>query len=260
MMSTVRMAVIGAGTAGVAGVAIFTQPAPVERTDEGRTTAASEICLKGDLALFEGVTARCYSPSERRALLDRPVVNRQGERVTLTLAHPTDSSISSVECGTCRVYREKSFDGWYAMSSRDMRREGYFERACGALAALADAQPADKSFFANGAPDEAEVAALALTIRFAELTTSADELLVEKASGNVWRITAGAYRLQLHEIANADFDNDGVEEILAFTAGAPAEGTAAFYDLGLLEKDSADAALAFTPLSYGRDRASGAAG
>ncbi len=261
MMSMMRMAIVGAGVAGAAGVAVVGgQIVDGEKSDSGADSTQKEICLKGDLALFEGADARCYSRDDLRALLDRPVIDMQRQPVTLTMTHPTDASIAPASCSTCRDFREMSFDGWYAATSRDIRREGYFIRACGALAALGDAQDARDSFFANGSPTAEEVVALAGTMRIGEAATGADGVHVEKANGYIWRISADAMSLEIHELANADFDNDGVEEILAFSAGSVNGGTASFYDVGLIEKDAPDAAVSFTGLSYGRNDAAGVGG
>ncbi len=256
-MQMMKPLIIGAAAAGAAGVAVLTVPGGDKETAAVERAAASEICLKSDLALFEGVSARCFSPEELSALRDKQVVDIDGEPVALSLTHPTDMSVDAKESRTCADYSELSFDGWYALTSRDMRREAYFIRACGALAALADAQPAKETFFTKGSPDEEEVKTLAAAAQFGEISLGEDGLSVEK-NGAVWRISSEAMSLEIHEIANADFDNDGVEEILAFTAGAPQGGTASFYESGLIEKDAAGAALSFTPVSYGREKAAGA--
>ncbi|WP_428408549.1 hypothetical protein [Hyphococcus sp.] len=255
-MQMMKTLVMGAAAAGAAGVAVLTVPDRDKETAEGSRVAASEICLKDDLALVEGVSAKCFSTEELAELRDRQVVDSEGDPVTVSLTHPTDMSAAPKETRTCAEYSELSFDGWYALTSRDMRREAWFTRACGVLAALADAQPAKESFFTDGSPDPEEMKTLAAGMQFGEVTLGDGGLGAEK-DGAQWRISSDAMRVQIHEIANADFDNDGVEEILAFTAAAPQGGTAAFYDTGLIEKDTAEAALSFTPLSYGREKAAG---
>jgi hypothetical protein len=258
-MSMMRMAIVGTGAAGAAGVAVFGGPMlDAGKSEKAPTLVEREICLKGDLPLFEGVDAKCYSRAEFRALLDRAVLDAQGEPILLTMSHPSDRSAASATSSNCRQFREMAFDGWYAASSREMRREASFVRACGALAALDKAQDAKQSFFTNGSPNAEDMAVMVSAMRFGE--ASAENLQVDQASGHVWRITADAITVQIHEIANADFDNDGIEEVLAFSAGAPVGGTASFYDVGLIEKDSAEAALIFTQLSYGRNEASGVGG
>lgn len=255
-MQLMKTLVVSAGAAGAAGLAIVAVPGGDADKHTDRRIAGMELCLKSDLPFFEGVSAKCFSREELLALRDRPLVDMALQPVSVSMSHPSDMSVAPEECRTCRDYGEMSFDGWYALTSRDMRREGYFIRACGLLNALTDAQPAAQSYFADGSPEAEEVAVLARTIRFGEAAVGED-LTVEKTSGALWRISSGAMTIQLHELANADFDNDGVEEIMAFTGGAAAGGTAVFYDAGLLEKDSEGAALTFTPLSYGPEKASG---
>ncbi|WP_375206593.1 hypothetical protein [Hyphococcus sp.] len=257
-MQMVKTLVMGAAAAGAAGVAVMTVPDRDGADANGAQARAGEVCLKTDLSLFKDVSAKCFSRDDLLALRDRPVVDRQGGVVELSMSHPTDMSVPPETSRTCSDYREMSFDGWYALSSRDMRREAYFIRACGVLAALLEAQPARSSHFADGSPTAEAVAKLAGSMSFGEANADAANLAVEKASSAVWRISSDAMKIEIHEIANADFDNDGIEEILAFTAGAPEGGTAAFYEAGLIEKDTAGAALSFTPLSYGRNKAAGA--
>jgi len=256
-MQMIKTLVMGAGAVGAAGVAFVAVPDRNAEKSANASSSLSEICLKGDLDLFEGVSAKCFSRNELLALRDRPVVDMQGRPVAVSMSHPSDMSVPAEDCRTCRDYSEMSFDGWYAMSSREMRREAYFVRACGTLAALSNAQPAATSYFSNGSPEAEEVALLARTMKFGEAGPGED-IHVEKSPGDIWRISSGDMNWRIHEIANADFDNDGVEEIMAFTVGAPEGGTAAFYNAGLLEKDTAGAALSFTPVSYGRDKAAGA--
>ncbi len=256
-MQMIKTLIMGAGAVGAAGVAYVAVPGGDSEQSIATAPAGYEICLKGDLSLFAGVSAKCFSRNELVALRDRQVVDTEGNPVAVSMSHPTDMSVAAQDCRTCRDYGEMTFDGWYALSSRDMRREAYFVRACGTLAALFNARPAEESFFKEGSPEAEEVAALATAMKFGEMG-SGDDIHVEKAQGAVWRISSGDMTWRIHEIANADFDNDGVEEVMAFTSGAPQGGTASFYDAGLIEKDTAGAALSFTPISYGRDKAAGA--
>ncbi len=260
-MSTFKMAVMGIGAAGAAGVAVMTQPfGDTDKRDLSHSPAMEEVCLKGDFALFAGIGAGCYSRAQIQHMSDMPVVDRLGAEITVTMAHPTNLSVAPAECRTCRDFREARFDGWYAATSRDMRREAYFIRACGALSMLTKASKAEHSYFTSGSPQAEEVADFAGAMKFGESVAGPDALRVEKGQGHVWRVEADDLSIAIHELANADFDNDGIEEILAFTAGAPVGGTAAFYEVGLLEKDSPDAGLSFSPLDFSREDAAGAAG
>jgi hypothetical protein len=260
-MANIKMLIAGAGAAAVAGAAIVTQTLRDDGVSEGaRDAAGYEVCLKSNLAFFEGVSAKCYAQADLYALRTKQVVDGQGAPASLTMTHPSDASVAPAEIRTCAEYNEMTSGGWYAATSLEIRREGFFIRACGALAALAEAQPADRSFFNEGSPDEKGVAAISASMRFGESAIGAEAVRVEKSGSYEWRITAGAMTITLQEFANADFDNDGIEEILAFAAGAPSGGSAAYYETGLIEKDAGTAAVAFTPLTLGRRAASGAGG
>lgn len=209
-----------------------------------------EICLKRDLPLFEGVDARCYDRSALRALYDAAVVDGAAATVDLEMSHPTDYSAADRVISTCGQYREMQFDGWYAASARAMRREAYLMRACAVLAALNAAAPARETFFEGGSPTAAEIAAL---IETGEMTMgeAETETLVVRIVGDedhFWRIETGAADITLEELANADFDGDGVEEILVFATIGAVDGAMRAPSPALLNKDSRDAALSLTPI------------
>lgn len=243
-----KFALIGAAAAaGVAGLAVFTQPS--RDGGESGGVFSEEICIKGDIGLA-GVPAGCYSHGEIAAMADAPLADGQGGEARVTLSPPADAAAEPLEAATCRDYREARRNGWYALTARDMRREGFFIRACGALAMLDKAQKAERAYFVNGSPEPGDIAGVAATLRFGEAAADPALLRVEKGQDHVWRIAGDAVSVTIHELANADFDDDGVEEILVFAAGAPQGGTASFYEAGLLEKDAPGAAVIFTPFAF----------
>ncbi len=264
MMDQKRMRIMagaGAASAAVAAVAVVSQT--FRGAEESATPAggpAYELCLKTAMPLFEDIPASCYDRNELAVLLDRHVLDLQGAPVAVRMMHPTDKTIAARQVRSCRDYREMTFDGWYAETTREQRREGYFVRACGALNALYDAQDPARSFFNDGSPEAEDVAALKGVMRIAETMDEADAVVVETPGAFQWRITVDSRRVDMQELASADFDNDGIEEILVFLAGRSEGGTAVFYDIGFLQKDAAGAALTFTPLSFSRDAAAGPAG
>lgn len=261
-MPTLKTIAMGAGAVGAAGIAVITPPILNNNSTEEAIKESDQysLCLKADLQLFKGADARCYNRKEIYSLLDKPLVNRDGASVSVRLTHPSDASIAPNDATTCRQYREYMFDGWFAMTSRDMRREGYFKRACGVLTALFEAQKASTQFFANGSPTDEEIAGLAPTMRMGEASNLAESISVSRSDGYRWEINIGEQTVFLTELANADFDNDGIEEILGYSAGVMAGGSARFYHVGLIEKDNADAPLRFTVMDFDQDQAAGAGG
>ena len=260
MMANFKFIVAGAGAASVAGAALLTQTLRDESAPgDARGADGYEVCLKSDLIFFEGVSAKCYAQADLVALQAKPVLGGDGAPVGLTMTHPNDVSVAPAEVRSCADYRNMTSEGWYAATSSEMRREGFFVRACETLAALAEAQAPERSFFGGGSPNEKEVAAMSASFRFGETAIAPETVRVEQGGTYEWRIAAGPQTLTVQELANADFDNDGIEEILAFAAGAPAGGSAAYYVTGLIEKDADDAAVAFTALNLA-PRRSGAGG
>ena len=95
------MAIVGAGAAGAAGVAVF--GGPMLEADGSKSSPAlveREVCLKGEMSLLEGAPAKCYSREEFRALLDRRVLDAQGAPISLSMAHPSDMSAPTATCTT----------------------------------------------------------------------------------------------------------------------------------------------------------------
>lgn len=260
-MVAARPVIFVAGAAGAAATAVFMQPLGDNTEDSARADKARyEVCLKTEIPLFQNASAKCYDAQELLALLDQPVLDLQGKTVTLAMTHPSDATIPDRETRTCRDYREMAFDGWFAQTTRDMRREGYFVRACGALDALLNAQAPERSYFTGGSPEDEDMAALKGVLRIGEAGGDPERVAVAQPGQHQWRIAVDNQFVELQELANADFDNDGIEEILVFLAGGAEGGTVVFYDVGLIQKDMAGAAVTFTPLSYRQYETGGAAG
>lgn len=265
MINSIRYLVVGAGALGVAGGATYFGIERKPEKSSDMVLAASspsddfEICLKTDIQFFEGVTAKCYSRTELFALRDATLVNHNADPVVLDMTHPTNSTAETAQCTTCREYSEMEWEGWYALSSRDMRREAFFVRACGVLDALTHASLPTESYFEGGSPNALEMAALRnrRALRITEGNAATDGVSPSapptKVDDHHWRLASADQGGILQEIANADFDDDGIEEILVFLTTSPEEGTAIVSEVGLLEKDSADTPVSLTPLAFGPD-------
>lgn len=250
--------------ASLAGVSFYV----VQPEDDSQQAAAAtavdiaesdaSICLKSDIALWEGVESGCLSPSQIAALWDKPVMMR-GEPAAVELTHPSDHSVKPVECRTCRQYAERQWDGWFAMTSRDMRREAAFVYACGALSLIEQAAPARESYFEDGSPGLEDMQALA-PILLLRLTNSAAfetvDVDVERIGDAEWRLAATDNIGSAREIANADFTGDGVEDVLIFLYGAPVGGSAVLSSVAILEKPSeaADVSVTFHEFRDGQQK------
>lgn len=257
-MDRTRIAIIGAAALGVAGIGALVgvsldqdEAAP----DKAAAGGEYEVCLKTAIGFFEEAGARCYDRAALGALRDRSVLDPGGRAIAVTMTPPADAARPPAQYSTCREYDVARSQDWYAMTTRDMRREAYFTRACGALDLLARAGPARTSHFAGGSPTSEEIAALGgdRLLRMGPAPASGTPQ-IEKAGAAEWRISYGDQRVILQEIANADFDGDGIEEILVFIAARPEGGTATISAVALLEKDSAGGPATLTPAPATRPR------
>ena len=249
------MMVLAAGALGAATTATyFTVPfGPTERETADAEEGGFELCLKNEIVLFEGAPAGCYSRADLAALRDAPVIDRASDTVRVSMSHPSDASVAPSECETCREFSELRWRGWFAKSSRDMRREAYFIRACGVLDLLLEASPAAENHFADGAPSAADMASIGAerVLRVGDdPETDEGALVAERDDPAAWRLATLGQETRIEEIAVADFDRDGVAEILVFLVAGPTDGTATVAEVALLEKDGADSPMILTPQRF----------
>lgn len=227
----------GALTAAVTGVVITRAPTiPAERLRTGET-----VCIKSNVRLVEGMTQSCYTSAQYEALRDRAVIGGDGAPAELSLS---DDAGGGAAVRTCAEFDAMTADGNYAQTGADMRREEYFRRACGALAMLVKARPAQSSHFAGGAADIGDVRSMAASADFGFGETAPPEEIA-KAGEGVWRLSSPSAEMTLFEIAHADFTGDGLGEILAYVSLGAEGGTARAGAIGLMEKPSAGGPCAF---------------
>ena len=216
-----------------------------------------EVCLRSAIGVSLDEQRPCLDAAELDRLADRPVTDDAGRQVEITLSHPSDRLAPLAVVQTCREYDARRAADWAAMSSRELRRDGYFVRTCGVLAVLRGARRPQSRHFQNdslAADDVAEMLAagafgMAGATDGADVPTPSGDLQVEMEAPSVWRFTLGDAHGRLQEIAEADFDGDGVSDILAFASFWTSSGTARADMLGLVLKPGADAPSRFAPIS-----------
>jgi hypothetical protein len=261
MKVTRKAALTGGGiAAALAAIAVGIGLVTRENGAPPAVSAAGEqaVCLKTDIPLIEGADKKCYAPSEVAALADRAVLDDQGAPATVELSHPTDVARAPQTAASCRQYEALAGEGWYALSSRDIRREAYFRRACAVLDLLEKARLPDVTYFEGGALSEADVESLAETAPFRigpVEEAGAGETTISKEPDSAWRIASDGQIALLQEIAHADFDGDGRGDMLVFVAMRLEDGTATASMAGLLEKASASGPVAFVAKEEGPPRA-----
>lgn len=264
-----RTSLTGAGIVAIAGGGVAAAIAAIAvgtgllSNDKGAAPGSSEakeqtICLKTDITMIEGADKKCYAPSEIDALTDHSVLDNQGAPVDVELTHPTDVERAPEKAATCRQYDKLADEGWYALSSRDMRREAYFKRACGVLDFLTHAKKPDVTYFKDGALSETDVDSLAGTAPFhigPSKEPGLSETTISKQPDGTWRLISDGDVALLQEIAHADFDGDGRGDMLVFVSVGAQGGTATASMAGLLQKAAASGPVAFVAQQDGPAKA-----
>ena len=259
------MSAAGAAVGAAGLVAAILIGFPAEETEAPSLTGVTaetgyKVCLKAAEPLFDSDPAadgRCYARPELATLFNAPVLGAGRASASVKMSPPDDtaSPADAAPSRTCNDYLTARRDGWFALASADQRREAYFIRACGALSLMLEAAPAEESHFDGGSPAPEEMLAFHREGRFAigeRVDLPAADVVMTGRDGPQWTFRLGEQAAAVEEIANADFDADGIEEILVFVRIAPLGGTAAFYESGLLHKDGPAAPLAFQPFDFGR--------
>ena len=258
-MVAIRTLLIGAAaasaaTAGVTGIVLFSdgdhhmeERAPLAAVERMSDDA---ICLRKRLRFFQNVEGVCFSQSDLATLRDAPVTDNSGMPVDLTMVHPTSLTTPEASVSTCSDFLKYADEGWFAMSSRDQRREAYFKRACSVILAMERAQKPDALYFEGGALHKEDVEAILANNVFYVGETFEDIQPGEivRSENSDWTALIGENEIFLEELATADFDGDTIAEILVFMQIEPIEGTADFHSVGIVNKDTASQSPVFAPL------------
>jgi hypothetical protein len=212
-------------------------------------------------AFADGDIVGGLNPGDVEALMDRPVHmgGNRADGVGLTRCQEDANDCETTIVTTCREYRAMRSREWFARSTYDMSMESFFIRTCGTLARIAEARPALHNFVDSPRVGVNDLHLLPPTLlpsgpfgpAFAALEEAhrrgrtAADLVAE--DGTINRMRTGFVdldhknrRLILSEIARADFDGDGYQDILVSTAEYVVGGTYRSYSTRLLTRRSAD--------------------
>jgi hypothetical protein len=205
------------------------------------------ICLAAPLQFADGDVSGCITADQAQRLLDRNLVlgeNRDTDGVTLT--HPQAMDQQN-RVANCRQYEKATAEGWYALSTYDMSMESFFRKDCALIDALAAGTPARRSFIKKprvGINDLDIVSASVLEgfvpTGDAEATIGtlvrAGTITVDDRSARLVRLSSNGFTAQLEEMARGDFNGDGTEDILVFSAVHAQGGTIRGYNTLILSR------------------------
>lgn len=217
----------------------------------------TEFCMLTDAPFFSELAAGCYSKSLLRSLYKTDLVNERGAKVVVTMSSPPEVAEATDNCRTCADYARMQRLGWFALSGRDQRREEFFRRACAVLDYLVKAEAPETSFFADGRLSAADIAiipdqSLLSLGGGSEIDPEASELEDNPASRTnpvaendeaLWVVSLGQRDVTIQPLSHADFDEDGIGDVLVYMRTRQADGTAFAGIVGYLRKTSEASAV-----------------
>ena len=212
--------------------------------------------LSRPVAFADGEETLIHS-NQVEALLDRPVLMGGDPVFTATFG---DSNGSRLEVRTCREYRSALAAGFYALTTYDIKSEAFLKTVNAVLTAaqivrvpqisymnepfrgLADLDLLPVEALPRVAPDDND--------RIAAMTGQTFRDLLERGEIKIVRISSQelsiewAWGLMMREICRADFDGDGIEDILCECYCWAPEGTLGFGWTSIVSRASADSLFA----------------
>ncbi len=181
---------------------------------------------------------RSVAHADLESLRDRPI--RFGENSGIEGVTLTNDGNEEHLVRTCREYDEAVAAGFYALTTFDMKMASWFEHQCGLLSALESAAAPIASHISKPRRGILDLSLIPYSFfpQIGELDPKADlsgsyqdkvdegSLVIRRVSHNLLQIVEpGGMGQQLVEVVRADFNGDGLEDILLFEYCFATEGT-----------------------------------
>lgn len=214
-----------------------------------KTPQASKVTFQliESIQFADGTTVESIAKDEIDTLRDLPIrlgLNDHIDGVTLT-----KTKDDTVYVRTCREYEDALKQGYYPNSNFDHKMSLFFKNPCGLLNALEKANLPKQKFISDAKVSIVNLELLPFEM-FAEniarksswdkrdLETTYQEkidsqaLVIIEKSQNAWHVEGFDMGQTLKEVVRADFNNDGIEDILLFESYYIKKGT--FADAGII--------------------------
>ncbi len=262
-MNMITTGTIGAltGLVGAVGLITTANLDTANAPGSGKSGDAEKICLLSEAPFFQGLKAGCYSNKEIADLYDRDLVNERGASVTVQMTSPPEAPQAFDNCRTCSDYNRMRRLGWFALTGRDQRREEFFGRACAMLDFLNKAADSQETYFAQSrlVSQDIEKIPTKSLIQFsawpnAESGDFSPEEQINRTNSEApdengnWVVKLDEQWLIIQPLAHADFDGDGIGDMLVFMRTQLDDASAFASSVGYLSKFSDDGALSFNML------------
>ncbi|MYB96168.1 TonB family protein [Candidatus Poribacteria bacterium] len=206
--------------------------------------------LVESIKFADGTEVKSITKDDIDALRDRPI--RLGENDHLDGVMLTNEKDERIHARTCREYDSAIKRGYDTYTTFDIKMSVWFKHHCGLLNALEGAAVPQQSYisnpkvgitnldlipfslFPNLSGDEIDLGAtFEKKVRNGELT------VIEKDQNVLTTEGIGMGQL-LREVIRADFNNDGIEDILLFEYHYATQGTLGFGGVIVLTRKSVD--------------------
>jgi hypothetical protein len=178
----------------------------------------------------DATEVRSITKSDIAELRRRPIKLGQNKLIDgVTLTHKTETEL---HVQTCQEYDEAINGGYYARTTREMKMAVFFEHQCGLLKSLQAAVTPERSFIAEPRVGIVDLALLPFSFfpclgeelpDLAPTDTYQDKidsgmLVVRRLRQNMVCVETAYMSQTITEVSRADFNGDGVEDILVFTS------------------------------------------
>jgi hypothetical protein len=190
-------------------------------------------------------------------LLNLPVRNGDTDPRALYGVEMTTPSHKKFMVYTCEEWKKSRAAEDYSATTYDMAMEGYLIRTCGLLFEFQKGKLPVRSFIENphiGLDNLDSLPAEMLSfipegsengsrLRGFTVAQIVPRKSIEEARKDELILSYGGLRQEFWEAARADFNGDGIEDILVFTSGRAEGGTMGYSDYFVLTRTSASGKL-----------------
>ena len=200
----------------------------------------------------DGTEVKSIAKADIEALRDLPIHMGKNKTNGVTL---TNNKNEKIHVHTCREYDAALERGYFPYSNYDISMASWFKYPCGLLNSLQTATTPQQSFISNPKVGVVDIQLLPLSLfpvfsdheqtygYNIENVTYQDQvkkgLLKVIGVGQNWlSCEDDGLRQHLTEVARADFNGDGIEDILIFASGHATQGSLRFYQIIILTRKS----------------------
>lgn len=232
------------------------QSLAADQQKPNKTPEASNVTFQliESIRFADGTIVESIAKDEIDSLRDLPI--RLGENDHIDGVTLTKTGDDKVYVRTCREYDSALQRDYYPSSNFDVKMSFFFKHPCGLLNALEKARVPKKSFISdvkvgvvnlellpfemfpeNLAPKSSWDADRDLETTYQQKIDS-QELVVTEKSQNVLNVEGFGMGQMLKEMVRADFNNDGIEDVLLFEYHHVTKGTYAYGGIIVLTRKS----------------------